>query len=163
VRAAEPLTKAAKISLDPAGVLVVDGRKVFPITLTVVPTPEQMAPSGKQAYAQFADDGVMFMRSGKPDWNAETIAGEKAMQAAADGGVDEAVRRGVGRGGDRHLSGELPAGEAHGAGEQEPEHGGGLHADDPGGGGSEAVLDDAADRVQRDDAVGEPSRLGDPV
>ncbi len=86
--AAAPLTKSAKITLDEAGVLVVDGKKVFPITLTVVPGPDAKAPDGKQAYAQFADDGVMFMRSGKPAWNAETIAGEKAMQdAAAAGGM----------------------------------------------------------------------------
>src|SRR5687768_3809251 len=49
-RAAEPITKPAKITLDEAGALVVDGKKVFPITLTIVPGPEAKAPSGRHAY-----------------------------------------------------------------------------------------------------------------
>src|SRR4051794_37003425 len=72
--AAEPLTKPSKIFLDEHGVLVVDGKKVFPITLTIVPGPDGKAPSGKHAYEEFTDGGVMFMRTGKPAWNAETIA-----------------------------------------------------------------------------------------
>jgi hypothetical protein len=88
VLAAEPITKTAKITLDDSGVLVVDGKKVFPLALTVVPGPDAKAPSGKQAYAEFADAGVMFMRSGKPNWDKETIEGEKKMQeAAAAGGM----------------------------------------------------------------------------
>src|SRR3954451_2914009 len=82
-RAAEPITKTAKITLDEHGVLVVDGKKVFPIALTVVPGPDGKAPSGKHAYEEFADGGAMFMRTGKPDWNANTIALEKATQEAA--------------------------------------------------------------------------------
>src|SRR3954466_10592882 len=70
--AATPLTAPAKISLDEAGALVVDGKKVFPITLTIVPGPDAKAPSGKHAYEEFADGGVMFMRTGKADWNAQT-------------------------------------------------------------------------------------------
>jgi hypothetical protein len=83
VIAAEPLTKPSKITLDENGVLVVDGTKVFPITLTIVPGPDGKAPSGKHAYEEFTDGGVMFIRSGKPAWNAETIALEKATQEAA--------------------------------------------------------------------------------
>jgi hypothetical protein len=86
VLAAEPITKTAKITLDDAGVLVVDGKKVFPLALTVVPGPDDKAPSGKQAYAEFADAGVMFMRSGKPSWDQETIDNEKKVQAAAAAG-----------------------------------------------------------------------------
>jgi hypothetical protein len=82
------LTKTAKISLDPAGVLVVDGKKVFPITLTIVPGPDAKAPNGQPAYAEFARAGVMFMRSGGRKWDEEAIAKEKAMQdAAAAGGM----------------------------------------------------------------------------
>lgn len=84
--AAEPLTKPSKITLDENGVLVVDGTKTFPLTLTIVPGPEAKAPSGKQAYAEFADAGVMFMRSGGPSWSPEQIEKEKAMQAAAAAG-----------------------------------------------------------------------------
>ena len=82
-RAAEPITLPSKISLDENGVLRIDGRKVFPITLTIVPGPDAKAPSGKHAYAEFADAGALFMRSGKAEWDEETIAFEKATQAAA--------------------------------------------------------------------------------
>ena len=86
VRAAEALTKPAKITFDPAGTLVVDGVKRFPLNLTIVPGPDAKAPNGRPAYAEFADCGAMFMRSGWPAWNDETIAQEKAMQAAAAAG-----------------------------------------------------------------------------
>jgi hypothetical protein len=82
-RAAEPITKPAKITLDEAGVLVVDGKKVFPINLTVVPGPDAKAPNGKHAYEEFADAGAMFMRTRGPKWNDETIEQEKATQRAA--------------------------------------------------------------------------------
>src|SRR4051812_13083420 len=78
-----PLTKPSKIALDEHGVLVIDGTRVFPITLTIVPGPGAQAPSGKHAYAEFVDGGVTFIRTGKADWNAETIQLEKDTQAAA--------------------------------------------------------------------------------
>lgn len=81
--AAEPFTKPAKITFDDAGALVVDEKKVFPITLTIVPGPDAKAPNGKHAYEEFADAGVMFMRTGKADWNQETIDLELATQKAA--------------------------------------------------------------------------------
>src|SRR6476469_7907057 len=77
--AAEAITKPSKITLDENGVLVVDGRKVFPITLTVVPGADAKAPTGKHAYAEFADAGAMFVRSGWRAWNEESIATETAM------------------------------------------------------------------------------------
>src|SRR5688572_18726905 len=76
--AAEPLTKPAKITLDESGVLVVDGKKIFPINLTVVPGPDAKAPSGRPAYAEFADAGVFSMRSGGGSFDLEK---EKAMPA----------------------------------------------------------------------------------
>jgi hypothetical protein len=86
--AAEPLVKPAKITFDPAGALVVDGVKRFPLNLTIVPGPEAKAPNGRPAYAEFADCGVMFLRSGGPAWNDQAIEREKAMQsAAASGGL----------------------------------------------------------------------------
>src|SRR3954471_1970507 len=71
--AADPITKTAKITLDESGALVVDGKKVFPITLTITPGPDAKAPDGRHAYQKMADDGAMFMRTGKPDWNPATI------------------------------------------------------------------------------------------
>jgi hypothetical protein len=85
-RAAEALTKAAKITFDNAGTLVVDGQKKFPINLTIVPEPDAKAPNSRPAYAEFADCGIMFMRSGGPAWSDEAIEKEKAMQSAAAAG-----------------------------------------------------------------------------
>ncbi len=85
-QAAEHLTKRARITFDSAGALVVEGVKKFPINLTIVPGPDARAPNGRPAYAEFADCGVMFMRSGGGSWNDETIAKEKAMQTAAAAG-----------------------------------------------------------------------------
>jgi hypothetical protein len=85
-RAAEALTKPAKITFNPAGALVVDGVKRFPINLTIVPGPDAKAPNGRPAYAEFADSGVMFMRSGGPAWNDQAIEKEQAMQSAAAAG-----------------------------------------------------------------------------
>ena len=87
-RAAEALTKPAKITFDDAGALVVDGEMRFPLNLTVVPGPDAKTPNGRPAYAEFADCGVVFMRSGGPAWNDQTIEKEKAMlSAAAAGGM----------------------------------------------------------------------------
>src|ERR1035437_9684078 len=63
---AEPLTRPARITFDQAGALVIDGRKVFPINLTVIPPPDAKAPNGKQAYAEFRDGGALFRRPGGP-------------------------------------------------------------------------------------------------
>jgi hypothetical protein len=84
--AAEALTKPAKITFDEAGALVVDGVKRFPLNLTVVPGPDAKAPNGRPAYAEFADCGVMFMRSGGPAWTDQQIEKEKTMQSAAAAG-----------------------------------------------------------------------------
>jgi hypothetical protein len=82
-RAADALTRPATISFDGAGVLMVDGQKRFPLNLTVVPGPNAKAPNGRMAYAEFADCGVMFMRSGGPSWTDQLIENEKATQAAS--------------------------------------------------------------------------------
>jgi hypothetical protein len=85
-KAATPLTQPAKISLDESGVLVVDGKKVFPINLTIIPGPDAKTPTGKNAYEEFADVGVLSIRTGlhgNEGWNAETIAGERQLQDAA--------------------------------------------------------------------------------
>lgn len=82
-RAAEPLTKPSKLTLTEWGTLLVDGKPVFPITLTVIPGPDAKAPNGKHAYEQFADDGAMFMRTGGPAWGADGVEKEAAYQRAA--------------------------------------------------------------------------------
>ena len=80
---AAPITKSAKITLEPHGTLVIDGQRIFPITLTVVPGADAKPRDGKHAYQAFADAGVTFMRSGGAGWDDEQIAKEQAMQTAA--------------------------------------------------------------------------------
>lgn len=81
--AAGPLTKASKIGFDEAGALVVDGAKLFPVTLTIVPPPDARTPWGKQAYGEFVDAGVTFIRTGGPAWNEQTLEKERQYHAAA--------------------------------------------------------------------------------
>ena len=83
LRGAQALTKPARITLDEAGALVVDGQKLFPLNLTIIPAPDAKAPSGKHAYEEFADAGIRFMRTGGPTWNEETIRKEQQYQEAA--------------------------------------------------------------------------------
>jgi hypothetical protein len=80
---AEPLTGPARITFDQAGALVIDGRKVFPINLTVIPPPDAKAPNGKQAYAEFRNGGALFMRTGGPRWDDKTLETELRYQKAA--------------------------------------------------------------------------------
>src|SRR5207249_3802392 len=80
---AEELTKTARITFNPDGVMLIDGAKVFPITFTVIPSPQAKAPNGKHAFEEWRDAGALFMRTGKADWTDETIAEEKEYQAAA--------------------------------------------------------------------------------
>jgi hypothetical protein len=80
---AESLTKPAKITFDQAGALVVDGRTVFPLNLTVIPPPEAKAPNGKPAYQEFSEGGAMFMRTGGPKWDETQLETELRYQAAA--------------------------------------------------------------------------------
>jgi hypothetical protein len=55
------------------GVLLVDGRRVFPIVLSNGPPPGALAPSGRDALAEVAAGGASFIRTGRPDWNLESI------------------------------------------------------------------------------------------
>jgi hypothetical protein len=78
------ITKASKITFDENGALVIDGNKVFPITLTVIPGPDAKAPSGKPAYREFREAGCLFMRSGSAEFGTgKSLADEKRMQQAA--------------------------------------------------------------------------------
>jgi hypothetical protein len=83
ISAAEPLVHPSKITLDPCGALVVDGQKVFPINLTIIPPPGSKTPGGKDAYEEFRDGGAMFMRTGGPHWDSKAIETESTLQAAA--------------------------------------------------------------------------------
>jgi hypothetical protein len=89
----------ASISIHAAGtkaiinsnmVLVVDGKKVFPIGFTMPPPPDGKTPDGKNAIKELADAGATFMRTGAWDggWTDQAIAREqKYLDAAARYGM----------------------------------------------------------------------------
>ena len=71
----------------PTGVLLVDGRKVFPIGLSDPPPLGALATSGRPAFQELANAGATMIRTGTPDWALarinHQIAAEKAIQDAA--------------------------------------------------------------------------------
>lgn len=76
------------VSIDRStGALLVDGRKVFPIVLSNAPPLGAKAPSGGDALAEVAAGGVSFIRTGRSDWNLESldqqIAAERQVLDAA--------------------------------------------------------------------------------
>jgi len=79
------------VSINSDLVLVVNGRKVFPIGFTTGPPPGAKTPEGKNGMRELADVGGMFMRTGSKGgrpWNQETIARETEwMDAAAQNGM----------------------------------------------------------------------------
>jgi hypothetical protein len=81
------------------GVLLVDGRRVFPIVLSDGPPLGGTAPSGGDALAEVSAGGVSFIRTGRSDWSLESIdqqiaAERKLLDAAAGHGLHCWVRLG---------------------------------------------------------------------
>lgn len=81
------------VPIDAAtGCLVVNGQKIFPIGLSEAPQPDGQTPDGRNAWAEVANAGVNFVRSGFREWNLPQIdaqiAAERArMDAAATHGM----------------------------------------------------------------------------
>jgi len=76
---------ASQVTIDSGQVLVIDGKKVFPIGFTMPPPPDGKAPNGKNAIEELHDAGATFLRTGVMGgpWNDEAIAQEKRFQDAA--------------------------------------------------------------------------------
>jgi hypothetical protein len=80
------------VTLDGSGVLLVAGKKVFPIGLSNPPPLGKKAPSGKQALAEVAEAGVTLIRTGIETWTLADfdiqVAQQKALlDAAATAGL----------------------------------------------------------------------------
>ena len=72
------------VSIDAAtGVLLADGRRVFPIALSNGPPPGKKAPNGRNGLAEVADAGVNFIRLGTANWNVEDLPAQRALLDAA--------------------------------------------------------------------------------
>jgi hypothetical protein len=78
--------QGSKLTIDQDHVLVVNGRKVFPIGFTMPPAPDAKAYNGKMGIEELADAGATFMRTGPTGsgkWDDKYIAIEKSYQDAA--------------------------------------------------------------------------------
>src|SRR5690349_11755903 len=83
---AAPQVSAANVEINADGVLLVDGRKVFPIGLTMPPAFDAKGPSGKHAYAELREAGINIIRTGPTAgaaWNDQTLVTELKYQDAA--------------------------------------------------------------------------------
>ncbi len=64
-------------------VLLIDGKKVFPISIARPPWPDQKTPTGKNAYKEFSEAGINFLRTGQRDWDDQAIKDEKKYEDGA--------------------------------------------------------------------------------
>jgi hypothetical protein len=75
----------AAVLLNSDGVLVIDGKKTFPIGFTMPPPPDGKAPNGKNAIEELHDAGATFLRTGVMGkaWDDDAISAERKYQDAA--------------------------------------------------------------------------------
>jgi hypothetical protein len=75
------------VAIDPTGVLVVSGRKIFPLGLSRPPPVGGKTPDGKDAWQEIKSGGASFVRTGRANWNAPEIdaqiAAEQQLEDAA--------------------------------------------------------------------------------
>ena len=73
------------VTINSDNVVVINGRKVFPIGFTLGPPAEGKTPSGKNGLEELAEAGGTFVRTGAlhTDWDEATIAREKELESAA--------------------------------------------------------------------------------
>src|SRR4051812_23572731 len=70
-----PCFAGTKITFDDSGVMAIDGKRTFVISVTMPPPPDGKTPEGKDAYAELRDAGVNFMRIPPPEqWNDSGLA-----------------------------------------------------------------------------------------
>jgi hypothetical protein len=69
------------VALDPStGILLLSGRRVFPIVLSNGPPLESTAPGGRDGLAEVAAAGVTMLRTGRSDWTATEADGQIAEE-----------------------------------------------------------------------------------
>lgn len=82
--------RGPRVHVNEDKVLIVDGRPMFPIGVTMPPPLDGKTPDGRPALAELRDAGVHFFRTGQQgaNWDAEALAREQAwMDAAARYGM----------------------------------------------------------------------------
>src|SRR3954468_7861058 len=85
------LFAGTKVTINDDKVLLINGKKVFPIGFTMAPAPGSKAPNGRDGLQELHDAGGSFLRTGPQGnvvWNDKYIAVEqKWFDAAADAGM----------------------------------------------------------------------------
>src|SRR4051794_10560495 len=83
--AAADAVGGSKVSIDPHRVLVIDGKKVFPVGFTMPPPPDGKTPAGKSALQELRDAGANFLRTGLmgTPWNDAAFEAEQKYHDAA--------------------------------------------------------------------------------
>src|SRR5215475_3089072 len=75
---------ANKATINPDGVLEIDGKKIFPIGFTAAPPADGKTPTGKDAFAELADAGATFVRFGPEQaWSDARFEQEQKFEDAA--------------------------------------------------------------------------------
>jgi len=74
-----------RVTINSDNVLVINGRKVFPIGFTMGPPPNGKTPGGKNGLEELAEAGATFIRTGTKgaNWNEQTMASEQIWEDAA--------------------------------------------------------------------------------
>ena len=68
--------EASVVTINPDNVLLIDGKKVFPIGFIIPPPMNGKTPDGKDALRELADAGGTFMRTGTQGENWNTPNGK---------------------------------------------------------------------------------------
>ncbi len=88
----EAVGKAAHVTINVDGVLLIDGRKILPIGFTGGPPPDGKTPEGKPAFEEIRDAGGTFFRTGLTtdnSWNDGTALAQEQIW------MDTAARYGL--------------------------------------------------------------------
>jgi hypothetical protein len=77
--------EASKVTISADQVLVIDGKKVFPIGFTMPPPPDGKTPQGKSAIEELHDAGANFLRTGVmgTTWNDAALELEQKYHDTA--------------------------------------------------------------------------------
>src|SRR5215471_21696223 len=67
---------ATKITFDPSGTMLIDGKPTFVISFTMAPEPGAKTPAGGDAYDELREAGGNYMRVPPPTRGAHTADGK---------------------------------------------------------------------------------------
>ena len=86
-----PCFAGTKVTINEDKVLLINGKKVFPVGFTMAPPPGSKAPNGRDGLKELHDAGGSFLRTGPNAplrWNDKYIETEQRwMDSAADAGM----------------------------------------------------------------------------